>query len=163
VLNVANLRNEPDAGRPLPHLLVEVENRVLRDVERDDRTGMKPGDLAAELGPDRPPGTRHEDGLATQFGPDLVFVQTNWPPAEQVFHIDIAHLSRHPPPFDQLAQTGYQTRMHTGLPAPIEYRRHLPSGGRGHGDQNLFDLMVFQQPPEVRARTQNRRACNGLA
>ena len=135
------------ARRAGTELLLDGVGVVLVDVEDDQALGRGLGDLATELGADRPAAARHEDRLVAQGAADLVQVHAPGVAAQQVFDIHRAQGREGGLAVQQLEGAGDHADLAAllvgGLAADVEDLAAVVSRGRGDGEGDQVDAVLL--------------------
>ena len=113
-------------------LHLDVVGVVLVDVEDDELLGVGLGDLAAQLAADAAAAAGDHDHLAGDEIQDLVQIDLDGVPAQQVLDIDLAQAADGDITVDQLVDAGHHLDLTAGGGANVE--EFLPGLGRAGGD-----------------------------
>ena len=85
-------RHHIDGRMRVRDLVVNEVERAFGAIEQQQPAGVEAGDLAHQLGTDRATCARHENDFTRELGRDVLHVELDrWPP-QQVFHLDVADL-----------------------------------------------------------------------
>ena len=132
-----------------------MKESCFRDLEGNDRFGLKAGHLAAEFRSDRARSSGNQDHAAVQFAADRTLVETHRFPTEQVFYSYIAYVIRQTRALDDVRQGRYGAERHTHLLTPPQDFDHLGTCRRGNGNQDLIDVFLPYYRGKITARIEH--------
>ena len=150
-------RHAREAGLEL-HL--EHEDAVLVAVVEDQALGLVRGELAAELGADRPGRAGDQHRLAGDERVDAGRVELDGLAREQVVHLHLAHLRVDDRPLDELAEGRQDAVTDPGLRAVLDDAAEEHGRGRRDGDQHLADLVLGDERRQVVDPPEHGRAAH---
>ena len=152
ISSTATLMNRDTRGEMsfVDELALDVAKSALALVDEDDPLRLGAGDLAAELGTDRPAGPSHEHGPAREVRIDRLEVDLDRLASEQVLDLDGANLD------GEIAVAGDQlVQPRQRLHCDVLGARHLDdpgtlvAGSRGGRDQKLVGPAVAQDAAQL--------------
>ena len=159
LLAVREHRDRVEHVAVLDELAADLEEVVLRVVEQDELARADAGDLAAELGADRPAGARDEHDAAGQVAADAVEVHAHRLAAEDVLHLDLAHLAQEAAAgLQQLEDGRHRADGDAALAAGGDDAGAHRARRRGDGDQDLVGLDVVEHARQLRRRAEDEQA-----
>ena len=158
ILDPAQYRPASIAAELIVKLHLDVKQVCLVGIHENQHPRSEANDLPAQLGPDRSSATADQDDFTVEIPPDFPHVELNGRAPQEIFIIDIPQGLDADPPIDDLS---YSRQGLVGDPtglADIDDPAYLIPRGGWDGNQDLFDLFVFDDPGKLIQRTQNRYA-----
>ena len=122
-------------------LVLELVGVVLVDFEHNQLAGMEAGDLAAELAADGAAAARDEDHPVAQIAADLLDVQPNLVPAQQVENAHVADPQGLRAAVEDLIQGGDGFQSAVRFRADLEDLPLVLLFGRRNGEDDLVDVV----------------------
>ena len=89
--DIRNDRRHRHIRKPVSALQMDVVDALFPPAQKDELPGREPADLTAEFRADGPARAGHQNGLIFEIGGNLVQVDVDFVPAEEVLDLEISH------------------------------------------------------------------------
>ena len=132
---------------PILHfqLLLNIIGIIFVNIHNDNLPGLIPCNLAHQLRADGPAAAGNHTDLSADECPDILIVELNGLPSQQILHPDVMDLAQQAAFLkDQLADKGHNLHRKIGLCTDIQNALPFILQTGGNSKNNLLNLQLFR-------------------
>ena len=162
VADVGHQRHAIDLGKTAGELAVDLEERVLHPLDKQQSLRFETADLAAHLRTDGAPGAGDEHDFVAEIVADRLGVESDGIAAEQVFDVHRLDLADLDSSRDQIAdrRDGAKTQIQPLLSAPIDEFADILLRRLRHREEHLLNIVLLGKSRESLGSTEHVNAAD---